>query len=94
MQQTALLETMRRHIAVVHLHDGITTEDGIAMMTFLIHGIHTIGMVRPEFIGQELVLRRGRIGRMALRMLHVLALNLLQEHDIGIQRAQLFAHLV
>lgn len=51
VQQATAFETVRGHILVDSLHDGKTAEDGIAVMSFVVHRIHAVCMVRPEMIG-------------------------------------------
>jgi hypothetical protein len=94
MQQAATLETVRGNILVRGLHDRVAAENGIAVMAMVVDRVHTVSMVCPELVGQELVLRhRGVIG-MALGMTQVFALHFLQKYDIRIQLAQTLAQLM
>ena len=94
MQHATAFETMRGNIAIIPAHDGITAEDRIAVMPFIVDRIFSICKFRPDRIGQKLILRVAGPVFETLCMPLVLADHFLQKDDIGIKRAQAVAQLM
>lgn len=93
VQQPTLLVTVDRDIQVVMLGDGKLGQQGIAMVAVRVHGIASIGELRPHAVGEKLVLGRLWPRRVALGMVLMAAVNLLQEHQVGATGTHRFAQL-
>jgi hypothetical protein len=82
VQQAAFFVPGDGHVTVAMRADGELREQGVAVVAMRIHRVASVGRMRPQRIGQELVLRRLRPRRVALRMQRVLAHHFLQEHQV------------
>src|SRR5687768_14601677 len=91
MQQPPVFKTVRRNVNVIPTDDGVTAENCIAVVPFVVHGIFSIGEVRPDRICQELVLGIAWPLLEALSMSLMLADYFLQKNDVGIESAQTVA---
>ena len=94
MQQTAFLETDACHILIVRSYDGKAREDRIAVVAMVIHHVVAVGMIGPDPFSEKFVLRLHRPVNMLRRVPQVLALHLLQENDVSIQRTQALAQFM
>ena len=94
VKQAALLETQARDVLVMRRQDRKARENRIAVMAVVIDHVAAVGVVFPDILGKEFVLRFGGPVLVALGMAFMAPLHFLQEHDIGIERAQTVAQLV
>jgi hypothetical protein len=76
------------------VQDGKARQDGVAVVAVVIDHVAAVGVVAPDVLGEELVLRLRRPIGMPLGMAQVQALHFLQEDDVGRQLAQALAQLV
>src|SRR6476661_1613644 len=94
MQKPASLESMRRDILVVPARYGIARENGIAVMTMVVDRVAAVRKIAPYGISQELCLGLRRPVSMTRGIPVVSTLHLLQEDDVGAERAQTVPQLV
>ncbi len=83
MQQAAVLVAADGHVEVVMLDDLEFRQQRIAVIACRVHRIAPVGKLRPERVGEELVLRHRRPVAVALGVMFVGAVDLLQEHHVG-----------
>ena len=67
--------------------DLVARDDRVAVMPVRIHGVHAVGAVQVAAGAQVVQLRAFRIA-LAPRHPFVAVLDLLQEHDVGVDRVQ------
>ena len=63
MQQAAPLQAMVRDVLVRGDKDGVTAEDGVAVVAMVVDGVAAIGGLAPDIFRQEFVLGPFPIGR-------------------------------
>ena len=85
---------MRGNIHVIPPHNGVTAQDSVAVMSFIVHRIFSICEIRPDRVGQKLILRIAGPVLEARCVPLVLADHFLQKDDIRIERAQTVAQLM
>ena len=83
----AALEADARDVLVFARDDREARQDGVAVVAVVVDGVAPVGELAPHRVGEELVLRLGG-PVLEARVPLVLALHLLQEHDVGVERAQ------
>ena len=94
VQQPTALKAMRGHIRVEGLQNREAAQYRVAVMSRFVYRIFPINGMRPDLLGNEVVLRASRIIVESLTMLCMFPLHFLQEHDIGIQFSQSLAQRV
>jgi hypothetical protein len=87
VQQAAPFEAQVGHVLVVLVQDGEAREDRIAVVAVVIDHVAAVGVVAPDVLGEEFMLRLRRPIRMTLGMAQVQALDFLEEDDVGRQFA-------
>ncbi len=93
MQQPALFRPGDRHVVIGEADDRKLRQHGVSVMALRIDRIAAVCELRPYRVRQELVVRRlGPVAVLA-RMPVVRALDLLEEHHVGTDRAHGIAQL-
>ncbi|MNL80787.1 hypothetical protein D3C87_2077170 [compost metagenome] len=67
--------------------DRVARQDRVAMMARRVDRVAAVGVVRPQRVRQELILRGRRPGLVPFGMVLVFAQDFLQEHHIRRRRA-------
>jgi hypothetical protein len=80
-------------IEVVMAHDLEFRQQRIAVVAMGIDGIAPVGELRPDAVGEELVLRHVRPVTEALGVAFVGAVDFLEEHHVGAHAAHRFTQL-
>src|SRR6267142_1118817 len=94
VQEAAALAPVERDVLVLGPADRVTAEDRVAVMAVRVDGVAPVGEVGPHLLREKFVLGLGRPVLEAHRVAAVLSLHLLQENDVGAERAQALAQLV
>lgn len=94
MEQPATLETVVGHILVMLGEDGQPAEDRVAVVSMVVDRILAVGGLVPDLLRQKLVLWIQRPVGMGDLVAHMHTLDLLQKHQVNIQRAQTLAQVV
>src|SRR5262249_48015588 len=81
-QESALLNEVGRNVHLTRMHDWVVRKDRVAMVPGLVGCVLAVGEIFPDLIGEELVLRSLGPTLFARRLLAVLALHLLEEHEV------------
>ena len=83
MQHAPAFGAANRNIVVFVVNDGKFGEQGVAVVSVVVHSVAPIGVLVPDFVGQKFVLRHLREVGNALRVGAVRAVHFLQKHQIG-----------
>lgn len=94
MQQTTPLEAVVGDVLIVAAQNRKATENGIAMMAVVVHGVPAIRNRRPDVARKKLVLRFAGPVLMAARVAEMQPLHLLQEDDVHFELTQALTQLV
>ena len=94
MQQSAFLVPGDRDVAIPVRADRVLRQQRVAVVAVRIHRVAPVGGVRPDRIGEELVLRRVGPLRVAALVQRVFAEHFLQEHQVRADAAHGLAQLV
>ncbi|MNV73236.1 hypothetical protein D3C71_1663740 [compost metagenome] len=94
MEHAATLRARDGNVVVFVVNDGELGQQRIAVIAVVIHGVAAIGVLRPDRVGQKLVVRHLRKVRQAACVPMVRALHLLQKNQVCGNIAHGFAQLV
>src|SRR5690606_35456569 len=83
MQQAALFVAMDRNVAVAVAQDRELGEEGVAVVAMRIGRIAAVGVLGPDAVGKEFVLRFGGPVGVPACVVRVRAQDFLQEHQVG-----------
>jgi hypothetical protein len=94
VKKAALLEATGRGVDLLGMQDGEFRQDGIAMMAVGVERISPMGRIAPHRIGKVFVLRAKGPMMISFGPGGARTNHLLQEDDIGVNRADRFAEAV
>jgi hypothetical protein len=94
VEEATLLEPIGRGVDLLGMKYWKFRQKGITVMAVGVEGILAVGRILPYRIGKKFVLRLSRPIAMLFRPSGIFANHLLQEDDVGVNRADRFAKAV
>ena len=94
MKQATTFKTVCGNIFIVPTRNGITAQNRIAVMPFIVYRIFSIGKIGPDRVSQKLMLRPVRPIIETGGVPSMLADHFLQKDNIGTKSPQIIAQLV
>lgn len=94
VQDASLFEPIRRDIEIFPFGERKLAEDGVSVVAAGVHGVFSVGIMRPDLVGQKFKL--GAVGPAGdfFSMSFVVPQNLLKKDDVGVDASQGVAHSV
>lgn len=94
VQDASLFEPIRRDIQIFPFGERKLAEDGVSVVAGGVHGVFSVGVMRPDLVGEKFKL--GAVGPAGdfFSMTFVIAQHLLKKDDVRVDTAQGVAHSI